>query len=113
MNAESIKAFDMPPELEARWEVLFAQARRLIEAGDGQGGLESAKQAWEVIPEPKLRCSMSYITLMRMVRGFAAARAYQEGIEMMAWVLAHDPPEREVPVFQVQKGILEFEAGLL
>ena len=113
MNVQPFKAFAMPAELEARWEGLISEARVRIEAGDGQSGLTSAKQAWDLIPEPRVSCNVSYITLLGMVKGFVAARAYDEGIEMMEWVLEHNPFARQIPVFLVQKGILEFEAGLL
>jgi hypothetical protein len=107
----SIKAFDMPDELNAQWEASFADAGRLLEAGDAAGGLEAVRRAWGVIPEPKIRCSVSYLTLMDMARACLAARAFPEGIAMMEWVLEHNPFERQLPVFWVQKGILEFEAG--
>ena len=113
MSVQPIKAFEMPAELEAKWERLFSEARIKIEAGDCESGLASAKQAWELIPEPRISCNVAYITLLRMSRGFVAARAFKEGIEMFDWVLEHTPFEREIPVFWVQKGILEFEAGLL
>ena len=113
MTEPPVRAFEMPEDLWAPWEALLSDARIRMEAGDGVGGLASAQRAWDALPEPKLHCSVSYITLMRLAKAFRAARAFPEGIAMMDWVLANTPFEREVPVFWVQKGILEFESGQL
>jgi hypothetical protein len=107
------RAYDMSPEQEARWEVPYAEARLKLESGDGAAALRAARTAWEAIPEPKILCSLSYVTLMRMVRAFLAAREFDDGIEVVEWVLDNNPFERQIPVFWVQKGILQYESGRL
>jgi len=108
-----VRAYDMSPDQEARWEVPYAEARVKLEAGDGAAALRAARAAWEAIPDPKILCSLSYVTLMRMMRAFLSAREFDAGIEVVDWVLANNPFERQIPVFWVQKGILQFESGRL
>lgn len=101
----------MTPEQEAGWEHLFSTARQMLERDDGAAALDAARAAWVALPEPKLECSMAYITILRLARAFHVARAYGEGIDLLDWAIKNTPFENNVPVFLVQKGVLLFESG--
>ena len=111
MPSIGVRAFDMSPEQEAVWEPLFSAARQMLERGDGSAALESARSAWNALPEPKLHCSMAYITLMRFARACEVAKAHREGIDILDWAVATTPFQNNIPVFLVQKGILLLHSG--
>ncbi len=111
MSRSGAKAFDMTSEQEVRWEALFSAARQMLEQNDGAKAVEAARAAWLVLPEPKLECSMAYITIMRLARAFLMARAHGEGIDLLDWAIKNTQFDNHLPVFLVQKGILLFESG--
>jgi hypothetical protein len=106
-----VRAFDMTLEQEARWEPLFSAARQMLERNETGKALEAARAAWDVLPEPKLECSMAYITILRLVRAVHMAKAHAEGINLLDWAIKNTPFQNNIPVFLVQKGILLFESG--
>jgi tetratricopeptide (TPR) repeat protein len=109
---DNIKAFDMPPEQEAAWEAAYSQARKENEAGNSDAAIAAARKAWELIPEPRNQCSVSHITLVRLVKLYISAKRYGEAVSLSDQILATSPFKRnDVPVFSVHKGIALYEAG--
>lgn len=109
---ESVKAFDMAPEQEALWEAAYSNARKLNEAGNSDAAITAGLQAWELIPEPKMQCSMSHITLLRLSKMYVQAKRFAEAVDLSDQVMRSSPFKKaDVPIFAVRKGIALFESG--
>lgn len=109
---EILKAFDMPSDQEARWEEAFGNSDELGDAGNTDAAIAAGLQAWELIPEPKMNCSVAHMTLLLVFKHYMSAKRYSSAAELADRAVRESPfKQATVPIFAVKKGVALFESG--
>lgn len=105
------KAFDLDPGQDAAWEELFSGARKASESDEHATAIELVDRAWQMIPEPRIECSVAYITLMRRIAVRYRAAEWQQGAVIARNAADTTPFPNQIPAFNVKEGIGLLEAG--
>ncbi|MFN7783126.1 MAG: hypothetical protein ACK5PG_10375 [Lysobacterales bacterium] len=107
------KAFDLEDSQNSAWEEKFTASRFSSESGDHVSAIALADDAWELLPEPRYRCGVSYITLLRRISARYKASEWRSGVEISTAAASATPFSTQVPVFLVKAGIGMFESNNL
>lgn len=105
------KAFDLDPDQDAAWEKLFSAARKASESDEHATAIELADAAWREIPEPRIECSVAYITVMRRISVRYRALEWEQGAAIAKIAADTTPFSSQAPAFNVKEGIGLLESG--